>query len=122
MRGYTDGEIPQVPTRRTPRPFGADRLGAIVVTPNPALFKPPWPAAVYGPGFTRSKYDIFVTADYNASRGILTVATDPSGHAYGPQSTTTVTSNGVTSRPSRATAAAATSTATARSPTASTTA
>jgi hypothetical protein len=92
--GHTDGEIPPVPTRRTAQPFGADRLGAIVVTPNPVLFKPPWPAAVYGPGFTRSKYDIFVTADYNASRGILTVATDPAGHGYGPKSTTTVTSAG----------------------------
>src|SRR4051794_34586297 len=92
--GRTDGEIPPVPTKQTPQPLGMDRLGAIVVTPNPAQYPPPWPAAVYGPGFTRSKYDIFVSADYNASRGILTVATDPSGHAYGPRSTTTVTSNG----------------------------
>ena len=88
------GVIPSVPSKRTPKPLGSDRLGAIVVTPNPAQYPPPWPAAVYGPGFTRSKYDIFVSADYNASRGILTVATDPSGHAYGPKSTTTVTSNG----------------------------
>ena len=80
-----------MPTKQTPAPFGADRLGAIVVTPNPAVFPPPWPAAVYGPGFTRSDYDIFVTADYNASLGILTVATDPSGHGFGPESTTTVT-------------------------------
>jgi hypothetical protein len=92
--GRTDGEIPPVPTKRTPHPFGADRLGVIAVTPNPALFPPPWPAAVYGPGFTRSKYDIFVTADYNASRGIVTLATDPAGHGYGRQSKTTVTSNG----------------------------
>lgn len=92
--GFTDGEIPPVPTRRTSRPFGADRLGVIVVTPNPLTSPPPWPAAVYGPGFTRSKYDTFVTADYNASRGIATVATDPAGHGYGRQSTTTVTSNG----------------------------
>ena len=91
--GFTDGEIPPVPSTQTPRPFGADRIGAIVVTPNPAVHPPPWPAAVYGPGFTRSDYDIFVTADYNASLGILTVATDPSGHGFGPQSTTTVTSN-----------------------------
>jgi hypothetical protein len=94
-KGRTDGEIPPIPTRRTPRPFGADRLGAVVITPNPVQFPPPWPAAVYGPGFTRSHYDIFVSADYNAARGILTVATDPAGHAYGPRSTTTVTSNGV---------------------------
>jgi hypothetical protein len=94
-RGRTDGVIPSVPSRRTPKPLGSDRLGVIVVTPDPAAHPPPWPAAVYGPGFTRSKYDIFVSADNNASRGILTVATDPSGHAYGPQSTTTVTSGGV---------------------------
>jgi hypothetical protein len=94
-KGFTDGEIPPAPTKRTARPFGHDRLGAIVITPDPTRFPPPWPAAVYGPGFTRSKYDIFVTADYNASMGILTVATDPSGHGYGPLSTTTVTATGV---------------------------
>jgi hypothetical protein len=92
--GRTDGEIPPGPTGQTRRPLGADRLGVIVVTPNPAAFPPPWPAAVYGPGFTRSKYDIFVSADYNAGRGIVTLATDPAGHAYGGRSTTTVTSNG----------------------------
>ena len=94
--GRTDGEIAPVPTRRTAKPYGADRLGVIAVTPNPATHPPPWPAAVYGPGFTRSKYDIFVSADYNASRGIVTIATDPAGHAYGHSSTTTVTANGVT--------------------------
>jgi hypothetical protein len=95
--GLTDGEIPPVSTKLTPRPFAYDRLGAIVITPNPAQFPPPWPAAVYGPGFTRSDYDIFVTADYNASNGIMTVATDPAGHGFGPKSTTTVTANGVPS-------------------------
>src|SRR5438445_2118114 len=93
--GLTDGEIPPVPTTNTPAPFGADRLGAVVLTPDPSVFPPPWPAAVYGPGFTRSDYDLFVTADYNASLGIVTVATDPAGHGFGPLSTTTVTSNGV---------------------------
>jgi hypothetical protein len=92
--GRTDGEIPPVPTKRTPKQLGADRLGVVVVTPDPIQFPPPWPAAVYGPGFTRSHYDTFVSADNNASRGILTIATDPAGHAYGPESTTTVTSNG----------------------------
>ncbi|MEA2478876.1 MAG: hypothetical protein QOJ07_798, partial [Thermoleophilaceae bacterium] len=92
--GFTDGEIPPVPTGSTPRPFAADRIGVVVATPNPAVHPPPWPAAVYGPGFTRSKFDLFVTADYNASEGIVTVATDPSGHSFGPQSTATVTSNG----------------------------
>src|SRR2546422_674884 len=32
---FTDGEIPPIPTTRTPVPFGADRLGVIVVTPDP---------------------------------------------------------------------------------------
>ncbi|MEA2351809.1 MAG: hypothetical protein QOJ14_223 [Thermoleophilaceae bacterium] len=93
-RGRTDGEIPPVPTKRTPHPLGKDRLGVVVVTPDPVQNPPPWPAAVYGPGFTRSYYDTFVSADYNASRGIVTVATDPAGHGYGSQSKTTVTSNG----------------------------
>src|SRR5438105_4583578 len=92
--GLTDGEIPPVPTTMTPKPFGADRLGVIAVTPNPALFPPPWPAAIYGPGFTRSDYDLFVTADYNASRGIVTLSTDPSGHCFGPLRTPSVPSNG----------------------------
>src|SRR5881296_1820432 len=93
--GFTDGEIPPVPTIQTPVPFGADRIGVIVVTPDPAQFPPPWPAAIYGPGFTRSDYDIFVTADYNASLGIITLATNPSGHGFGPLSTTTVTADHV---------------------------
>ena len=92
--GNTDGVIPPLTTKQTPAPFGADRLGVIVVTPNPVLFPPPWPAAIYGPGFTRSDFDIFVTADYNASLGIVTLATDPSGHGFGPKSTITVTSAG----------------------------
>jgi hypothetical protein len=95
--GYTDGEIPPVPTEQTPRPFGYDRLGIIVVTP-PAIFPKPWPVAIYGPGFTRSKYDLFVTADYNASLGVMTVATDPAGHGYGPLSTTAVTAAGTTTK------------------------
>src|SRR5436190_118750 len=93
--GKTEGEIPPVPTKLTPKVLGDSRLGVIAVTPDPVRFPPPWPAAVYGPGFTRSDYDIFVSADYNASRGILTIATDPAGHGYGPQSTTTVTAAGV---------------------------
>ena len=93
--GFTDGELPPVPTTRTPVPFGANRIGVIVVTPDPVSFPPPWPAAIYGPGFTRSDYDLFVTADYNAALGIVTLATNPAGHGFGPFSTTTVTADGV---------------------------
>jgi hypothetical protein len=88
--GRTDGEIPPVPTKQTPAPLGVDQLGLIVVTPDPTKFPPPWPAAIYGPGFTRSKFDIFVTADYNASLGIATLSTDPSGHGFGPNTTVTI--------------------------------
>ena len=95
--GKTDGEIPPVPTRQTPTPQGADTLRVIVVTPDPTKFPPPWPAAIYGPGFTRSAYDVFVTADYNASLGIATLSTDPSGHGFGPNSTTTINQIGGTS-------------------------
>jgi hypothetical protein len=94
VNGNTDGVMPTVPTRSTPVPFGYDRLGVMVVTPDPTRFPPGatgWPVAIYGPGFTRSDYDLFVTADYNASLGVMTVATDPSGHGFGPQSSATVT-------------------------------
>jgi hypothetical protein len=86
-----DAVIPQVPTKRTPRARSAARLGFAMIVP---VGSPPaggWPVAVYGPGFTRSYFDLFVTADHNASLGIATVATDPVGHGYGPQSTITVT-------------------------------
>jgi hypothetical protein len=95
--GHTDGEIPPVPTKQTVAPLGADRLGLIVVTPDPAKFAPPWPVAIYGPGFTRSNYDIFVTADYNAALGIATLSIDPSGHGFGPDSTSTINQTGGTS-------------------------
>ena len=92
--GHTDGEIPPVATTQTPAPLGADRIGLIVVTPDPTKFPAPWPVAIYGPGFTRSNYDIFVTADYNAELGIATLSTDPSGHGFGPNSTTTINQAG----------------------------
>jgi hypothetical protein len=53
------------------------------VTPDPVRFPPAWPAAIYGPGFTRSDYDLFVTADYNASLGIVTWQPTPPGTASG---------------------------------------
>ena len=88
--GQSDGAIPAVPTKSTAQPFSKDRLGLILVlpaTPPPATG---YPVAIYGPGFTRSKYDIFVSADYNAGLGIATIATDPAGHAFGANSKVTV--------------------------------
>jgi hypothetical protein len=95
--GLTDGVIPMVPSKQTPQPFGADQLGAILIVPQGVAPAGGWPVAIYGPGFTRSKFDIFVTADNNATLGVATVATDPSGHAYGPNSKITVTHAGVAS-------------------------
>lgn len=96
VNGNSDGVIPAVPTKRTAQPFGFDRLGAILVLPNGTPPAGGWPVAIYGPGFTRSKFDIFVSADHNAAAGIATIATDPAGHAYGTASRVRVTSAGVT--------------------------
>ncbi len=88
--GFTDGEIPMLPSTQTQQPFGADRIGVTMILP---VGTPPaggWPVAIYGPGFTRSKFDLFVTSDFNATLGIATIATDPAGHSYGPNSTVTV--------------------------------
>jgi hypothetical protein len=91
LNGYTDGVIPALPTKQTPRPFGHDQLGVVLILPpgNPPVGG--WPVAIYGPGFTRSKLDIFVTADYNALLGVATIATDPAGHGYGTASRLAVT-------------------------------
>ena len=89
--GLTDGEIPMVPSTQTPQPFGADEIGVVLVLPATPAPAGGYPVAIYGPGFTRSKLDIFVTADENAALGIATIATDPAGHAYGPNSQLTIT-------------------------------
>ncbi|MHB8340327.1 MAG: Ig-like domain-containing domain [Mycobacteriales bacterium] len=86
----SDAYIPQVPTKATPPARSAARLGFAMIVP---VGTPPaggWPVAVYGPGFTRSYFDLYVTADHNAALGIATLATDPLGHGYGPLSTITV--------------------------------
>src|SRR5438093_1531461 len=85
-----DAMIPQVPTRRTPPARYAARLGFAVLLPKG---RPPpggWPVAVYGPGFTRSYLDLYVTADHLAALGIATISINPLGHGFGPRSTITV--------------------------------
>jgi len=98
VNGLTDGEIPPVPTKQTVQPFGADRLGFILILPPGTPPSGGWPVAIYGPGFTRSKFDIFVSADHNAAAGIATIATDPAGHAFGPNSQVRVTAAGKTTQ------------------------
>lgn len=81
-----DAVIPNVPTTMTPQPITKKRVGFTLIVP---LGTPPaggWPVAIFGPGFTRSKYDLFLAADLNAAKGIATMATDPAGHAFGPNS------------------------------------
>jgi hypothetical protein len=91
LHGLTDGVIPALPTTQTPQAFGNDTLGVVLILPPGSPPVGGWPVAIYGPGFTRSKLDIFVTADYNAALGVATAAIDPAGHGYGPDSKITVT-------------------------------
>ncbi len=90
---FVDGEgvIEQVPTTQTPPARDKARIGFTLIVPNTPKPAGGFPVAVYGPGFTRSKYDLFLTADFNAAFGVATLATDPLGHAYGPKSTVEIT-------------------------------
>ncbi|TMC49436.1 MAG: hypothetical protein E6J14_08000 [Chloroflexi bacterium] len=76
--------IPPVPSRQTPAALGKQRIGFVLVVPGGTPPAGGWPVAVYGPGFTRSKFDLFVSADLNAAAGVATIATDPQGHGFGP--------------------------------------
>ena len=87
---YADAVIPNVPTTRTPQPIGKQRVGFTLIVPAGVQPAGGWPVAIFGPGFTRSKYDLFLAADLNAARGIATIATDPAGHAFGPASVAVV--------------------------------
>ena len=87
---YADAVIPNVPTTRTPQPIGKQRVGFTLIVPAGIQPAGGWPVAIFGPGFTRSKYDLFLAADLNAAKGIATIATDPAGHAYGPASVVVV--------------------------------
>ncbi|MDP9384476.1 MAG: hypothetical protein M3P50_04465, partial [Actinomycetota bacterium] len=83
--------IGQVPTRSgAPRVTGSEAVGFTLILPRGT--KPPggWPVAIFGPGITRSKYDVFLAADENAQRGLATMAIDPAGHAFGPRTQTQV--------------------------------
>jgi hypothetical protein len=82
--------IPQVPTKATPPARSSARLGFAMLLPNGTPPAGGWPVAIYGPGFTRSYLDLYVTADHLAGLGIATVAIDPVGHGFGPRSTITV--------------------------------
>ena len=82
-----DRVIPARPTRGAgPRARGKEEIGFTLIAPAGQKPEGGWPVAIFGPGITRSKYDLFLAADRNAARGIATVAIDPVGHAFGPRS------------------------------------
>lgn len=85
-----DSTIPPTPSGSTPRALGVQRIGFALIVPAGPAPAGGWPTAVYGPGFTRSYFDLFVTSDLNAAAGIATLATDPLGHGYGPASSVSV--------------------------------
>ncbi|MDP8971139.1 MAG: hypothetical protein M3N52_11735, partial [Actinomycetota bacterium] len=84
--------IAQAPTASTgPGVTGFEQVGVALILP---AGEPPaggWPTAIFGPGISRSKYDVFLAGNFNAARGIATIALDPAGHGYGPRSEVGVT-------------------------------
>jgi len=81
-----DRTIEQRPTGGAGPPARrAERVGFALILPAGPKPAGGYPVAVFGPGITRSKYDVFLAADENAARGIATIAVDPVGHAFGPR-------------------------------------
>ena len=86
-----DRAIPATPTRTgAPKVTGSEEVGFTLIVPSGAKPAGGWPVAIFGPGITRSKYDLFLAADRNAERGLATMAIDPVGHAYGARSEASV--------------------------------
>ncbi len=75
-------------------PRTSERVGFAMIVPAATPTRPMpaggWPVAIFGPGVTRSKYDVFLAADENLKQGIATIAIDPVGHANGPATQTGV--------------------------------
>lgn len=87
-----DRTIPQTPTATgEPQVLGEERVGITLIVPDGAAPADGWPVAIFGPGITRSKYDLWLAADANAAQGIATMSFDPAGHAYGECSEVGVT-------------------------------
>jgi hypothetical protein len=82
-----DRTIPVRPTRGGgPVVRGREEVGFVLILPQGTEPAAGWPVAIFGPGVTRSKYDLFLASDELLRRGIATIAIDPVGHAYGPRS------------------------------------
>jgi hypothetical protein len=87
----TSRTIPTPPTAGSgPTAVREERVGFVLVTPTGTPPPGGWPVAIFGPGITRSKYDVFLASDENLKKGIATISIDPVGHAYGPKSSVTI--------------------------------
>jgi len=91
-----DRIIPRTPSANgAPAVTGQDEIGFALIVPPGVAPAGGWPVAIFGPGVTRSKYDVFLAADFNALNGVATIAIDPVGHAYGPNSDVEITQVGL---------------------------
>jgi hypothetical protein len=92
----TTRTMPTPPTAGSfPGPARTEPVGFALITPGAPCVMPTspagWPVAIFGPGVTRSKYDVFLASDENLRKCIATIAIDPVGHGYGPSSKVTIT-------------------------------
>lgn len=79
-----DRSIAAAPTGGAgPAVTGLEQVGVTLILPSGTPPEGGWPVAIFGPGITRSKYDLFLAADENAAAGLATMSFDPVGHAYG---------------------------------------
>jgi len=94
-----DSSIAQTPTKGSGPPVtGRTRLPFVLILPAGRAPRGGWPVAIFGHGFTRSDADMFLAADFNASYGFATIATDVAGHGGGPRSTWDITRAGLTTK------------------------
>jgi hypothetical protein len=78
-----DRTIALMPTRRVPRRTGTARTPFALIVPAGTPPAGGWPVAIFGHGFLRSHYDVFLAARANAARGVATIAIDAVGHGGG---------------------------------------
>jgi hypothetical protein len=102
-----DRTIASVPTRRVLPRAGTTRTPFALIVPAGTAPAGGWPVAIFGHGFLRSHYDVFLAARANAVRGVATIAIDAVGHGGGPRSAVLAGATMPASTPGLVTAAAA---------------
>jgi len=80
-----DRTFATVPTKRAPAPLGRTSASFTLIVPAGTPPSGGWPVAIFGHGFLRSHYDVFLAARGNAARGVATIAIDAVGHGGGPR-------------------------------------